>query len=1244
MEIDFACISYNVKGLRRTNKRIKIFNYLKEKLKKGVLLLQETHSTNDDLEAWSNEMGYKILLNNGTSNSRGTLIGISKNFEYKILHYYDDKQGRLQLLALEHNDQKFLIVNIYNENIEKDQVLLLKNLNEQLEKIEDIINFQIVIGGDWNFVLDKQLDTFGGNPSLKMSSISELTKIMTNFDLCDIYRLRNPDTRRFTYRQNSPKRLRRLDYFILSNSIQEIVQKTEVLTSVSSDHSPVLVSFNSSPENTTGSAYWKFNSLLLKNPAFLDQMAKEIEILKNSLQNFPPQEKWELMKYKIRAFCIKFSKNRAKEKREIFTNLEQQIKAHENAPSPESSDNYLASKLEFERLLNEKTNGCILRSKTTIFEQNEKSSKYFLSLEKKNAVQNTIKLLLDNSIEQKEITDPKQIANQIKVFYSSLFSRKSQMSAEDCQKFLKNLTLPKVSHELNEMLKKPLTILELEEAIKNSQNGKSPGNDGITREFYIVFWKQISQPLFESLIDGKNKGFLSASQRQAVIKLLEKKSRDKRLIINWRPISLINFDTKLLSKVLAERLKKVLPTLIKHDQTAYVSGRFLGESVRLISDILDITKTLNIEGYLMTIDIEKAFDSVDHPFLIAVLNVMGFDSEFIKWIKVLINRQESCVINGGASSGYFELERGSRQGDPISAYLFILVMEVFFTMIRSNPKIEGLDILGFTYLLTSYADDTTFFIKNESSAIEIFKTFEFFSKYSGLKVNKSKCEIAGIGVKHGVHTALLGTKNVNLNSNYIKILGVNFTYNQQIYLEKNFIEVVEKIEKVLSIWRWRNLSLSGKITVFKSLAFSKIIFISYLNDVPVTIIKKIEQIQKDFIWNGKKPKIKHTTLINDYEEGGLKDIDIESKFSSLHMSWIRRLFDKNFHPWKNIPLKLFNNTFEQEIFYPNVQITLDKRFPNFYHKIAKGWSGLTQEPLTANSALMQQVWYNKFIIVNKKPITKMFPCQLFIVDLFHQNELLEWQNFKEKLNLSQKYYFRWRQIVAAIPKSWKKMIAENNTFSEISKIQHTIQITRAIPLEKLTSKYLYMLKIYRIKKPPSSQSKLIEKLNEENLNWNEIYTLGRKSSIDNYCRMFHFKCMHNILYLNDKLFKMNLAPSKTCSYCSVHDETVIHLFSACIHTLNTWNLLRNKTKLTLPVLTPKSAFFGFHEVDDKLINHIHLIFKIAIYKNRNKNICSANYVINKIIQIKKIEQNITYLNQVASDTNKRKWARLENIL
>ena len=173
-------------------------------------------------------------------------------------------------------------------------------------------------------------------------------------------------------------------------------------------------------------------------------------------------------------------------------------------------------------------------------------------------------------------------------------------------------------------------------------------------------------------------------------------------------------------------------------------------------------------------------------------------------------------------------------------------------MVRTNPNINGLEILGFKYLLTSYADDSTFFIKDERSAIEIFNTFDIFSKYSGLKINKSKCEIAGIGVKNGAKTALLGTKNINLNNDYIKILGVCFSYNEDLFKEKNYTEVVKKMEDVIAIWRWRNLSLGGKVTIFKSLVFSKIVFISYLNHVPDSIIKKIEHIQKDFIWDRKK--------------------------------------------------------------------------------------------------------------------------------------------------------------------------------------------------------------------------------------------------------------------------------------------------------------------------------------------------------------------------------------------------------
>ena len=296
----------------------------------------------------------------------------------------------------------------------------------------------------------------------------------------------------------------------------------------------------------------------------------------------------------------------------------------------------------------------------------------------------------------------------------------------------------------------------------------------------------------------------------------------------------------MLSKTLAERLKSILPSIIKSDQTAYVADRFIGESIRLISDVLETSKALEIEGYLLTIDIEKAFDSVDHPFLFAVLEGIGFNGEFLDWIKVLHNNQESCVMNGGVSTGYFPLKRGSRQGDPISAYLFIIIMEVFFIMVRNNPNIEGLEMLGFKYILTSYADDATFILKNTNSITEIFKTFDTFSEFSGLKANRSKCEIAGIGVKNGAEVALLDLKCINLLTDAVRILGVHFSYNPEIYKEKNFQETVNNIESVLATWRWRNLTLLGKISIFKSLAFSKIISISYLSHVQNSILAKIE--------------------------------------------------------------------------------------------------------------------------------------------------------------------------------------------------------------------------------------------------------------------------------------------------------------------------------------------------------------------------------------------------------------------
>ena len=120
-------------------------------------------------------------------------------------------------------------------------------------------------------------------------------------------------------------------------------------------------------------------------------------------------------------------------------------------------------------------------------------------------------------------------------------------------------------------------------------NNKTPGNDGLSKEFYEAFWNELKDPLLKSFYHAKTYKKFSTSQRQAVIKLLEKKDRDKRLIKNWRPISLLNTDLKIFSKALAAKLKSVLPSLITSQQTAYVQNRYIGEAGRLISDILDIS-------------------------------------------------------------------------------------------------------------------------------------------------------------------------------------------------------------------------------------------------------------------------------------------------------------------------------------------------------------------------------------------------------------------------------------------------------------------------------------------------------------------------------------------------------------------------------------------------------------------------------------------------------------------------------
>ena len=160
------------------------------------------------------------------------------------------------------------------------------------------------------------------------------------------------------------------------------------------------------------------------------------------------------------------------------------------------------------------------------------------------------------------------------------------------------MSLPKLNKNQTLKCEGEITECELLQALTSMDNDKSPGNDSITKEFYIKFWDAIKEPVCATIQQSFITGELSTSQKQAIIKLIEKKDRDKRFIKNWRPISLLNVDMKLISKVLASRLKSAFSSIVNENQVAYANNRFKSESGRLISDVLEIIHSLDIEGIL----------------------------------------------------------------------------------------------------------------------------------------------------------------------------------------------------------------------------------------------------------------------------------------------------------------------------------------------------------------------------------------------------------------------------------------------------------------------------------------------------------------------------------------------------------------------------------------------------------------------------------------------------------------------
>ena len=336
--------------------------------------------------------------------------------------------------------------------------------------------------------------------------------------------------------------------------------------------------------------------------------------------------------------------------------------------------------------------------------------------------------------------------------------------------------------------------------------------------------------------------------------------------------------------------------------------------------------------------------------------------------------------------------------------------------------------------------------------------------------------------------------------------------------------------------------MQGKITVFKSLALSKIIHLALVKTIPKNIIEQLNKIQKEFIWNNLKAKIKNSVLCADYKDGGMKNVNIENKIISLQCSWIKRMYDDNIHDWKIIPSAFISKYLGKNFkFHSNIDITFCqiKKFPKYYQEIIKNWSHeLSCKPITPSAILSQFLWFNSQIVINSE---SFFFTHLadkgtnFVRNLYNiDGKLKAWNIIKDEFSLNEKHKFQWMQIVNSLPKQWKETIKQDNGNSNNLIIQdhHLIKNHQILCLEKLESKELYIIQLSTPSIKPTSQRYFENLFERIDFDWANIYVMPRLLTLDSRLRAFQYKILHNVLYLNKQLFKFQKVNSPLGSFCN----------------------------------------------------------------------------------------------------------------
>ena len=1190
---NLKCLTLNVRGIRKHEKRISIYQYLESK-NINIAFLQETYCTkNIDID-YKNGCKYQITHSLSNSvHSRGVCTLINLDCEYKVINKHHDNDGRKLLVNIMIDDEYYTFVNVYCPNQASLRIQFLKKLSKWINK-NALSKQNIIIGGDFNCA-ENMSDR--NNHTTDRSS-KHFTNFRSSLDLVDAWRHKNVHSINYTYIEPGTRGYKsRIDYLMTSEYLSDKVNQCTIWPSPAPDHKAVLLDIDMS-QNKRGLGYWKLNTEILDEDAYKDGVNHIFQETMAEYGEVSKQLIWELCKIRIKEFSIRYSVDRKRRRVNKINVLEKQIDEIDKIDD-DGNNMHLKRKLllqELNHLYLSDAKGAQIRSRARYIEHGEKSSKFFLSLEKHRQKCNTItSLKTDNNT----YTTDKDILDCAATFYGKLY-QSTNPCKKDIDNYLKQIKAEKkLSVEESNSCDGKISYDECKTIIKLMKDNRAPGLDGISVEFYKTFWHIFGELIVASYNEAYDNGSLSESQKCAVISLIFKKG-NKQDIGNYRPISLTNVDYKILAFVLANRIQNVIKSIINPSQVAYIKGRYIGCNIRLIEDLIELCDKEEKGGILMMLDFRKAFDSLEWDFLFKTLKYFNFSDSFIKWIQTLYKDPVAYIKNNGHLSKEIEIYRGIRQGCPVSALLFIIATEIMALAIRQNSDIQGFKVDENIIKILQYADDGTLLLKTEDEMKIAVDIISQFGKLAGTKLNLSKCEGLWLG-NDKYRQQNCNLLNIKWPNEPIRCLGIFIGHNIEQKLEYNWKKRIKDIETLLDLWKSRDLTLFGKVAIIKSLAIPKIIYPGSVLTVPEEIIKQLNKLFYTFIW-GKRDKIQRNVAIADIENGGLNMTDLESFFDSLKVTWVSRILNATAEDqWASVAKKYIKSLGPENLI---LKLNTDKikeahflgNMPKFYQEMIVKFNKtkIITSQTFKDYILDQPIWGNKFIMFKKYP-------------LFYKNwidvNLIKLSNLKFTNGQLDEYHI------------YNKLKVKANIFQEISILKkallpykHIIGTHNAVEctdlplfinadgnhindLESAKAKPYYNILVnLKICKPVSEQH-WRDIFRKENIDFKTVYTNKIRYIKDKKIAEFNFKVLHQILPCNVNLFRWKKKMSDLCDICNI-PETIEHELYYCNKVRNIWQDLNTILDIDINI---ENIVLGLNI--DKASNFALSLIAFYVYKD-----------------------------------------------